>query len=195
MDAIDRRALADTEHLGDLGHRQALPVIELERDLLIERDPAQRIEQSLQCTIALDSRHGSGREVVQARDRGIDFVLPSESIVELVARDPVEERTRVLDDRALLARLEASEECALHEVRGIGRDLAREEVRDAIAVPPIERAPGRLVALGPRIDELTIRLHAKAMLTSRGGIDSATAVGCNRASADRGGGGSEAVRR
>src|SRR5688572_292856 len=35
MDAIDRRALADTEHLGDLGHRQALPVIELERDLLI----------------------------------------------------------------------------------------------------------------------------------------------------------------
>ena len=42
VDAVDRRASGDSQDVCDLVHAQVFPVVELERDLIIERKPPQR---------------------------------------------------------------------------------------------------------------------------------------------------------
>lgn len=70
--------LTDTEELGEVAAGELLPVDQLEDDLRLERDAAQRSEQEALFFFGPDERAGSGAEV---RDRVVVDVFLAEATI------------------------------------------------------------------------------------------------------------------
>src|SRR5262249_17156439 len=129
VDAVDRGARRDAENLRDLVHREIVPVVQLERDLRVEREPRQRALQLRLLLAARELRGRAGADVGEARVLRIELhgaELRAKRVVQLVARDREQQRRRIAD-RVAARGLEALEERPLHEIDDVVARLAREE--------------------------------------------------------------------
>lgn len=113
-------ALRDPEDLCELGRGQVLPVIELERELIVERDPPQRLEeQALLLVRREDSarRRGElvGGDLSEVRRDTLSAPL-AEVGAEDVVRDAEEEGPEARLLLEAVARLDAAEECPLDQI-------------------------------------------------------------------------------
>lgn len=158
--------LGDGEQLGDLGPRQLLDDVELERDLLVERELAQGgDEQQLLAPPAHDRGHRR-REVVHAHlgevgRLALVLALLADVTPQHVAGDPVQigAKGRVLADPVLA--LDAGLEGLVGAVLGLGRarDLVGEEAPDRGIVTVDQGPTCRRIAAPPALEQLGVGVH------------------------------------
>src|SRR5690606_15739450 len=129
--ATARGVLGHVENFADLGARQALPVIQLDDDLQVERNRAKRLEQA---RMVLLLRQDTGRARAQVGDRHFVEVdalpTPSASTVVLtqnVVRDREQKRAKRGTPCETFARLDAARERRLNEILCLDADLVHEE--------------------------------------------------------------------
>ncbi len=161
--------LLDLEHVGDLLRRQPLEVRQLDRDLIVERDPSERISQQL-AALAPARVCDRARAEVDDRRRGEIERRRSRTLAEEVGepapRDGEHVRIDVVARDPVLA-LDAREERLADQIRAVVADIRAKEPRDARPVTPDELLAGSLVAAAPGVEQLDIGATHPSRYTMR----------------------------
>ncbi len=170
-------ALGELEHDRELGAAEVFPVVQLERDLELERDRAEGPREQLPILMRRELAARRGAQVLDRHARHVDLgaraLAASPVRVELVPRD----REQVRAERRLAAearvRREALRERRLHEILDlaiVAAALVPEEAEDGLEVSVEELLAGARVPCAPGPQLLLVALHANARIVHGSGV-------------------------
>ncbi|MFO0631837.1 MAG: hypothetical protein U0168_03205 [Nannocystaceae bacterium] len=157
--------LGQAQGLRQLDRGHLLPVVQLERDLIVERQLPQRQRQdALLGPRGRDVRRRLA-QIGHALLFGIEAVGVAAAAVEVleqhVARDGEEVRAEAGVLAEAFATADATQHRLLHEIVDAVADLVAEEAVQRLEVTVEQRVAGVLVACTPAIEQLEIGLHRR----------------------------------
>jgi hypothetical protein len=160
--AADGGHAEPAERHADLRRRHVLEVVEVDRELLLERHLAQRLDQLRQLLTLTQRPRQRGPEVRDAGDPKVQ-VLPARAstklLVQLEAGDGEQIGAKARPLREAAAGLDAAEEGVLDQVRGVVAELPAKEAEDRVEVALEQQVAGPRVAGGPALEELLVALR------------------------------------
>jgi hypothetical protein len=156
-------ARRDLEDLAELLAIELVPVMHLEQRLLLDREPAQRLDDPDPVRVARQAADRRGHDL---GERGGQQVGPlavavprAQVVVQLVARDreQVGAKARLL--AKLMLRAQAREHRALDEVVGVLMALGLEEPAQLVEVAREQLLACGTIIGAPSIQELVVACH------------------------------------
>lgn len=143
------------------------PVVEIEHDLLLDRQAAQRNEEELVLFTASNLARGRGAKILDGHLVHIKVLAMAllEITIELVPGNGEQICAKTRLPAKLATAAYTCKECVLDEVVDIGPDPVREKIMDAVEVP-LEKLIGcSIVTAFPAIEKLEIRVHDRELNT------------------------------
>jgi hypothetical protein len=166
------RPLGHVEHERDLTHGQLVPVVQLERDLLIERKGLHGLEHAV---TTLPRRQYLAHRHPEIGHRGLEGIeAPAVALMmpEMSQQHVPSHTEQVAGKRSLrvdaVTSVREGDEGLLHEVFGAVADLGGKEAVDTADVPGHEPGGGVLVPRLPGADQLRVMRFAVMHRVSSG---------------------------
>ncbi len=157
------RAFGDGVELGERRATQLLPVIQLEQDLVVDRQVSKRLEQNPIPLAAGDDGRATHEQIGDRRHAKVE-------LVELARSGPVVMKQHVASHAEhegrepgviaeLVAMLETGQHRLLDQIVDLVADLVLEEAREPSVVPVEQPRARAIVTLAPGCQQLGVRSH------------------------------------
>src|SRR5690606_32235463 len=168
--ASARGVLGDPEQFADLGPGELLPKVELEHDLLPQRQPPQGLEQATVLLTAGNEGRRSGAEIGNRQIFDVALIRTAASglpvLQHQLARDAEQIAAKARSPLEALAALRTDLECPLEKILEIVVDLVDQEPMHGRVVTLKQLVAGSWVSLTPGGKQLGVTGHGRRLSCS-----------------------------